>query len=83
MGESGKRLAINLAARIKQSYAIYDWPYSIRCLHFYFFFFFGTAYLFAYTSGKGELVQEISKIKANLLIQLGEILQCLSECQLL
>lgn len=40
MGESGKRLAINLAARIKQSYAIYDWPYSIRCLHFYFFFFF-------------------------------------------
>lgn len=50
---------------------------------FIFFFFFGTAYLFAYTSGKGELVQEISKIKANLLIQLGEILQCLSECQLL
>lgn len=38
----------------------------------FIFFFFGTAYLFAYTSGKGELVQEISKIKANLLIQLGK-----------
>jgi len=39
IGESGARLAINLAAHIKQTYAIYDWPYSIRCLYFCIFLF--------------------------------------------